>query len=223
MSESYWTPEPLFAGRTVFCLASGPSLTPEVVEKVRDRATIVVNSSCLLAPWASVLYFTDSSWYETHREIVRDWPGLVISMSRRAKMELPAKVRRIKGVGEPTYRVEAFPRIGSPEVRQGRTSGHTAVSLALALGASRIGLLGYDMRAIDGREHHHDDYSGPRDLSLYDHYCRCFSGWDAAARKMGVTILNATPGSAITEFEFADLDTLLIPEAVTRCKALSSA
>ena len=33
-----------FVGRTVFCLASGPSLTAEVCAKVRDLPTIAVNS-----------------------------------------------------------------------------------------------------------------------------------------------------------------------------------
>lgn len=201
----YWPPRPIWKDDTVFCLASGPSLTQEIADKVKGRKTIVVNSSCILAPWADVLYFTDSGWYEKHRETVRDWPGLVICMARAAKHELPDKIKRVKG----EFRLDFVPR--EPEtVRQGRSSGHTAISLAIALGAARIVLLGYDMRLVDGREHHHSEYIGPRDLGQYAReFVPAFKGWNADALKVGAEILNCTPGSAITEFPFADLDEVL--------------
>jgi hypothetical protein len=48
-----------------------------------------------------VLFFTDSGWYEPRRELVANWAGLVISMSRTAKRELPDKVKRVQGEGDP--------------------------------------------------------------------------------------------------------------------------
>lgn len=206
----FWAPEPIYKGETVFCLASGPSLTLEICEKVRGKPAIAVNSSCKLAPWAD-LYFTDSSWYEDRRAIVATWwPGRVFTMSKTAKRELPDKVLKIKGEGDPRLFSGDFPPLGSPFIRQGRTSGHTAISLTIALGASTVCLLGYDMRAVHGREHHHYEYAGTRDLSVYaTDYVPAFNGWDAAAKAMGVTILNCTPGSAITEFEFAGLEDVL--------------
>lgn len=211
-------------------MASGPSLTQEIADKVKGRRVFVVNSSCHFAPWADVLYFTDSGWYDTHKEIVRDWPGLVVSMSRQAKRELddPAlkrdkpRVLRVKGYGDPSFpprvrpadgslpKVPGFPPLGSPEIQQGRNSGNTAVSLAIAMGAARVVLLGYDCRVVNGVEHCHRDYSGPRDLSLYDNeFLRAFNGWNEAALASGVEITNCTDGSAITEFPFARLEDVL--------------
>lgn len=230
--NEYWTPEVLFRGETVFCVASGPSLTQEIADKLRGRRVIVVNSSCRLCPWADVLYFTDSGWYDgkfedgsIRRDVVKAWPGLVVSMSRLAARELNApeqpmvsgrrRILRVKGIGAPPFppRVNgkpAFPPLGSPGVQQGRNSGNTAVALAIAMGASRVVLVGYDCRVVNGREHHHDEYKGPRDLSLYDNnFLRAFDGWHAAAVASGVEIVNCTPGSAITEFPFADLDEVL--------------
>jgi hypothetical protein len=224
--NEYWPVKPIFAGRTAFCLASGPSLTREVVDQVRGRPTIVVNSSCSLAPWASVLYFTDSSWYEPRRELVEKFAGLVVSMSRTAKLELPDKVRRIQTFGDPDLQGE-FPPAGSGLVRQGRSSGHTAISLAIAMGARQVALLGYDCRVVDGREHHHDEYlvGGRRDYDTEKEdprwnnkreystiFVRGYSGWRDAAARAGATVLNATPGSAITEFDFADLADILSGE-----------
>lgn len=222
--DNYWKPEAFWLGRTVYCMASGPSMSPEIARKVRGRPTIVVNSTALIAPWADVLYFTDSGWFETHREIISNWAGLVVTMSRAAKRVLDDpevnksgkdRVLRIVTRGAPPYppllasRTPGFPPPGT-EIQQGRTSGHTAVALAIALGAKRVVLLGYDMRLVNGREHHHDDYRGPRDILLYEReYANSFAGWLEAACASGVDIVNCTPGSAIKDFRFADLDSIL--------------
>lgn len=206
----YWTPEPLFKGETVFCLASGPSLTHEIAAKLRGRRVAVVNSSAPFAPWADLLYFTDSGWYEDRRELVVNWPGLVVSMSRTAKREMPDKVKRVKGEGEPSLPIRGFPPLGSPVIWQGRSSGHTLISLMIAMGATCLPLVGYDMRLVGGREHCHSEYSGPRDLDQYAReFVPAFAGWNEAALAAGVMIINCTPGSAITEFPFADLDEVL--------------
>lgn len=206
----YWTPEPWWKGETVFVLASGPSLTQEVCDKIKGRKAIVINVSFKLAPWAPVWYFTDSYIYESFRDEVKAWPGEIITMSRTAKRELNERVKRVRGEGDPSFPSGKFPPIGHPAIRQGRNSGNTAVALAIALGAARVALVGFDCRVIGGREHHHDAYSGPRDLSLYNNeFRRAFDGWNAAAIASGVSIVNCTPGSAITEFPFADLDDVL--------------
>lgn len=211
----YWTPEPIFKGKTVFCVASGPSLTHEIADRLVGHHVLVVNSSWRFVPYADVLYFTDSSWYEQRRAIVAKFPGLVVSMSRTAKRELPDKVRRVKGEGDPAFPIASFPRPGSPVIRQGRSSGHTAVSLLVALGAARVPLIAFDMRVVSGpdgqvREHCHGEYKGPRDLGIYaSEFAPGFAGWNAAALAAGTEIVNCTPGSAVTEFPFADLDTVL--------------
>lgn len=230
--NDYWTPEPLFKGQTVFVVASGPSLTQEIAGRLKGRRVIVVNSSCTLMRWSDVhpldaplLYFTDSGWYADRRELVANWPGLVVSMARLAARELNApgvptycgrpRILRVKGIGAPPFppRVggrPGFPPLGSPGVQQGRNSGNTAVALAIAMGAARVGLVGFDCRVVAGREHFHSEYTGPRDLSLYDNEFKvAFDGWNEAAINSGVEILNLTDGSAITEFPFADLDEVL--------------
>ncbi|MEO3386012.1 hypothetical protein [Mesorhizobium sp. CAU 1741] len=220
-AHEYWVPEPLFAGETVVCVASGPSLDAETCARIRTAASagrcrsIAVNSSWRLAPFADVLYFTDSGWYLANRETVKTWPGLVVSMSPTAKRELPDVVRRVKAIGDPSFPprhggVARFPAPGSPEIQQGRNSGNTAVGLAIAMGAARVVLVGYDCRIVGGKEHFHVDeaiYQGKRDLGLYDNEFRhAFRGWHEAACNSGVEILNCTPGSAIDAFPFADLD-----------------
>lgn len=230
--NEFWTPEPLFIGETVFCCASGPSFTLEVAEKLRGRRVAVVNSSYINAPWADLIYFTDSGWFENGRDpkrcgnangtddvwprrtLIESWPGVVVTMSKSAKRVLPDKVKRVKGEGDPSLPVVSFPPFGSSVVRQGRSSGHTIISVLIATAAPRIILVGYDMRVVDGREHCHSEYIGPRDLAQYDRdFVPAFAGWNEAAKKAGVEILNATPGSALTEFPFVDLDEVLCAQS----------
>lgn len=215
----FWAPEPIFDRQTVYCLASGPSLTREVADLVKGRPTIVVNSSAGVAPWATVLFFTDCSWYEPRRQLVADWPGHVMTMCKTAKRELGEKAWLLKTCGDPDLPCE-FPAVGSGLVRQGRSSGHTAISAAIACAAPRVVLVGYDCRVVGGREHCHDEYlvngrltyaneredprwNNKREYSTV--FVRGYQGWNAAAARAGVQILNATPGSAITEFPFVDL------------------
>jgi hypothetical protein len=104
-----------------------------------------------------------------------------------------------------------FPTGQSETIRQGRSSGQTGVSLAYALGADPIYLLGFDMRTVEGREHHHDDYVGaPRDLDVYEReFIPSFKGWHEQALAAGRRIYNATPGSALKEFPFVSLDEVI--------------
>lgn len=258
MNLELWQPEfPLFAGETVFCLASGPSLTQDIADRLKGRRVVAVNSSVKLAPFADVLFFTDNGWFEygrdpkchgsdgndlwPRRKFIEEFPGQVICLSKVAKRCLPRKVKLIRCQGEPT---DNPPRhLGAWPPHQGRTSGHTAISLAISLGAARVVLLGYDMRLLPYggpytnpdtgsqeerdilaksshprhyemraryREHHHSEYSGPRDLFIYEtDFIPAFRGWHAKAREIGVEIVNCTPGSAVKEFPFLDLDEVL--------------
>jgi hypothetical protein len=206
VNDELWSPEPLFKDKTVFVLASGPSLTQESADRVRGRLSIVINSSCMIAPFADVLFFTDNSWFEPRKDIVANWPGMVVTMSRHAKRDMPDKIKRIAEQMRPD-----FPPLGSDHIRAGRTSGHRAVSLAVAMGAATIVLLGFDMRMVNGKEHHHTEYTEPRDLDQYAHdFVPAFNGWKADALKVGVEILNATPLSAVHEFSMVSLDEALL-------------
>lgn len=213
-----WTPEQIWRGRRVFVMASGPSLTEAVAARVQNfgganSATIVVNSSYMMAPWADCLFFTDNSWFEPRRAIIEAWPRLVVSVSRAAKRAMPNKVLRVQLVDrtEEGMPLRAFPPLGSPHIRFGRSSGQTAIALAIAMGAKEVVLLGFDMRVVNGMEHHHGEYFGKkRDLDIYAReFVPAFAGWNIQALRAGVKIINATPDSGLREFMSVPLDVLL--------------
>lgn len=210
----YWTPQPLWRGETCFLLGGGPSLNQATVDRLRGHRVMAINSSCLLAAGIAAafdaLFFTDNSWFEPRRRLVEAWPGLVFTLARGPKAALPDKVKRL----EIDTWTPDFPPSGAPKIRQGRSSGHTAISIAVALGAARIVLLGYDMQIVGGRSHHHAEYH-ERDPGLYAaDFVPAFAGWNAAVLRAGAEVVNATPGSALKEFPFAALDDVLAPAKV---------
>lgn len=209
----YWTPPTIWAGQEAHVVASGPSATPDVIKALRGKNVIVVNSTALSAPWAPVWFFQDTgvlyqprcvaptiSRYGTDMvEYAKEFSsrgGLVVTTSRHVKNALPI----VNLVRAP--RMPEFPKPGSADIRSGRSSGQTAVSLAVAMGATGIFLHGFDMRLVDGREHHHREYEGrQRNVTVYDvKFIPAFAGWNEQALRAGVRIVNATPGSALREF-----------------------
>lgn len=196
----YWPVPRLWTDRTAFVLAGGPSLRGFDFDRLRGREVIAVNAAGYEAPWAPVLFFGDNAWGEANQPLVGSWPGLVCTVSLRSA-ERGAAVRLVQVVDID----RGFPTRGL--VRRGRSSGHTAVALAIAMGAARVVLLGFDMRSDDeGRTHYHDRYerrTAPEQLVIFQQH---FAGWRDEAGAIGVSIVNATPGSALTEFPMVDIN-----------------
>lgn len=136
-----------FAGRTAVCIASGPSLTPEDCEAVHavGLPTIVTNTTFRLCPWADVLFGFDGRWWREYRgEIDASFKGHRLTCSA------------LKMVG-----AESLHQV--PWFRQFANSGASAISLAIAAGARRIVLLGYDCQRTGGQTHWHGDH--PKSLT----------------------------------------------------------
>lgn len=203
-------PAPNWRGRTVFCLASGPSLTREDVELVRlsGHPTVVTNTTFRLAPWADVLFGFDARWWAmkdpatglTHaQESERDFQGRRFSRSALAV----------------NYGVESLH--ASSWFRGSGNSGTCAISLAVSAGAHRIVLLGFDCCfAPDGRRHWHGDH--PRGLGN----CLSIARWplqfqrvkrEAAAARAG--IINCTRRTALDMFPLRRLEDVLQEIGVT--------
>lgn len=81
-------------------------------------------------------------------------------------------------------------------------SGACAIGLAIAGGASRIVLLGYDCQQIEGKTHWHGDH--PKALSnavSIKRWPAQFANVATAAQNKGVTVINASRATALKCFE----------------------
>jgi hypothetical protein len=217
--RQYWTVPRIWPLATVVILGGGPSLSAEQVAAVQqaraaraDVHVIAINEAYKLAPWADVLYFSDEGrFFAWNRDLpeFKAFRGLKVAIDGYRVPQTygndPAiKVLRNLGDGP-----------GLCELRDGlhtgRNSGFQAINLAVHLGASRIVLLGFDMKpAADGRTQWHRNYpyADPADV-----YARVmlphFPTLVDPLRRLGVEVINATPGSALTCFPRGELADVL--------------
>lgn len=164
-------------GKTVVCIASGPSLTAEdcaAVEKTGVPA-IAVNTSWKMARFADIIYAGDLAWWKEYGGEI-DVPADRWTCSSQAARLYGLKVHKAGG----EY-----------------NSGLRAVQLAIHLGAEKVLLLGYDASVKAGSHWHgaHLRTKNP-DETRCEKWRRQFSKLDTK----GAEVINCTPGSAIECF-----------------------
>lgn len=224
--KDFWRVPRWWPGETLAILASGPSLTQEQATLCRGRLRVIaINDSYLLAPWADLHYFCDAKWYEWHRkcespaqaEVGRDRAMALFHgfQGVRVTIEPTAAMRKY----EPALKIlrnDSSPRDGKPRpeglcreadgIRTGRNSGFQAVNLAVHTGVSRILLLGYDMRVVDGKTHWFGEHPQPTGAGIYEStFLPAFDSLIAPLTALGVEVLNCTPQSALKAFAHRSL------------------
>ena len=172
------------------CIASGPSLLEEDVNKVKNLNTIVVNTSFRLAPWAKILFAGDFGWWNLYRNEVKEkfigecWTG-------------NKKASKIFGLN---YIKQKHGNSLSREngvINFGGNSGYAAIEFAYQLGAKRIILLGYDMQRTNGMSHWHGDHYRLSNDNAFPRWIKRIESVAKELDKIGVEVLNATRQTAL--------------------------
>lgn len=177
-------------------MASGPSLTQDDVDFVRDKARVVViNTTYQMAPWADCLYACDARWWKWF-DGAKDFTGLKYALDPPAQA---FGVSVLKNTG--TTGLETQPN----GLRNGRNSGYQAMNLAVHFGAQKIVLLGYDMkRGTDGRVHWHGDHRQAPNVP-FALFVPAFETLVKPLRELGISVVNCSRSSALTCFPKAPL------------------
>jgi hypothetical protein len=192
-----------FGGQPALVFAPGPSL-PKLwsVDRELPCPAIAIGDAWRLARKADVLYHSDALWWRHHR-LVPDFAGMKIGTH---------ECRYVKGLLclEMTGVAGFDPRLGM--LRYGLNSGHAAIHLAAQLGASPIVLVGFDQRMVGGRNHwfgeHPREIRGHRDGSPYQRWIGYFAELAVELQRRGISVLNATPNSALDCFPEVRLEDL---------------
>ena len=209
MPEAWWVP-PLWRGETVFCVASGPSSVSLDLRRLGGRRVIAINDNYRRCPGADLLYFCDWKWWTWHRDrpAFRAFGGIKATLDQRVAATDPG-VRWLRNGDEGAAGTAG--RMGlcleRDRLRTGRNSGYQAVNLAVHLGAARIVLVGYDMKAGPlGEEHwfgRHRDREGrpvPTAPATIARWAAAFATLVPPLEALGVEVVNAGPDSAIDCF-----------------------
>jgi hypothetical protein len=189
---------PDWTGETVVIVASGPSAANEPLAIGRDKVRfLAVKDGWRLCPWADALYGCDHHWWEAHRGLI-DWPALRICYDPRTVEKwrgldwLKADIKR----GHENF---LFHHVG--EVGWGGNSGFHAMNLALQFGASRLVLVGFDMRVDHGRH-----FFGAHKYSNAPSEANCRKWVEVIDRQApaiaarGARVVNCSPLSALTAY-----------------------
>lgn len=206
----------IWPGSTIAIIGGGPSIKEidtELLFSGKCR-TIGVNHGFRIGP-VDVLWFGDHSWYEINQASVNNFAGLKLTCDTRLpEMPWPHHIKRIRRcqIGSKPER-EGLHGIESQRpdyVRWNNNSGGSAINVAYHLGASRILLLGFDMRRVGAEAHFHDFYPKRKESNdPYKRHLDCFPQIAIDAHDLGLEIINCTPDSAITQFPFMTLNEAL--------------
>lgn len=170
-----------------YVVGGGPSLAGFDFERLRERRCIAVNASYLDLPWAEALVFSDQRFIDWNikRPEWSQFKGKKVTTWRRPP--------------EGAVRLDGDP-YGSglshnPRVLAGLSSGTKALNYAYHLGATRIFMLGFDMRP---NGNYHDRHQMKNRQGMYTEFLADATRMVTLLIKARVEIVNACPDSALT-------------------------
>lgn len=209
---------PIWSDRGCIVAAPGPSLTPDVVKRVRFARwldgwrLIVVQDAYKALPYADILYGCNPSWWRVHQHCKgfdgEKWSSHEAATAQAGnvndKTDVAQKfgVKLIRGKDGPGFSFD-------PEViHYGSNSGFQALNIALLFGSPKIVLVGFDMRCVGGKSHFFGDHPKELHQNSDEHYRAYVKHFERAAKRLParISILNATPNSALNCFPMVDLE-----------------
>jgi len=187
--------------RSIFVIASGPSLTQADCDAVARFETLAVSDAYRLIE-ADYHYACDQAWWNVHLHNVkaerrftqyggddeRQWA------QERGLEAVPSR----EGLG-----------LGLDHIRTNGNSGAQAINLAYLLGARIIYLLGFDMQWTEGKSHFFGDHpAGLRNKNPSVHIPKFTQlAYDLASQ--GIEVINCTRTTALFQFRRASLEDVL--------------
>ncbi len=213
--------------KTCFLLGGGPSLKNFDFGPLENKLTIGINKSFIKFP-TTINYAMDDRFYKmvtgakkgyAHNpkweEIQKQWSayrGIKLFLYHNVKCKFDENVYSVKKLAN--FRISFDLNIG---IWGGNNSGFGALMLAIGLGATRIGLLGYDLK-IQGKKsnpitHWHDGYAFDTSKQSFqrklDKFKTCFDDFAKVIAKQGVKVVNLNLDSALECFSKEGIETFL--------------
>lgn len=176
------------------CIASGPSLTPEQVDFVRERGWNIAtcNMGYTILPDAKIFHAMDEIWWRKYGVEAMNclpldcehWSGSIDHAKR-------FKANYLSWDGEIGYSIQ------HGHCHGGKLTGMQLINIVGWHNPSAVILLGYDGQHKDGEAHWHPDYpKGMRNAEQIEHG----RDWDIFGKACPFPVYNCTPDSAIKAF-----------------------
>lgn len=189
---------PVWRGEKVLVVAGGPSVRPEIVAQCREGWRIIaVNNSYKLVPWADLLYFADARWWGWHGQSVQDFAGEIVTLKNH-----PVVASSKHHVHSLLVGAGSGLSLVPDTLHTGGNSTYQAINFAVLAGAKLIVTMGLDMQNMGGKSHWHGGHPCrvTPDRTLAQVMAPRFKTMLPTLERLGVKVLNASPGSLCTAF-----------------------
>ncbi len=148
--DNYTYIDPIFLGDTIYIVGGGSSLKDFDFHQLRNKTIIAINKAFLHIPFAQVLYWSDTRFFEWHEKEIEQFKGIKITCRPQPKRN---DIINLLNTGKNGLETMSY------GIRDGGNSGYAAINLAYHLGAKTIILLGFDMYTNGKETHWHDGYN----------------------------------------------------------------
>lgn len=189
----------MWPGQTVVIIGGGASLSLAQIRTIAMKRlagrcrVIAVNDAVYPAWWADWLHGCDTKWWQWHIQEVQRFGGIKTTCCDDVPNGWVDGFLRQTGL-------EGFDPDPSC-IRTGGNSVYQAMHIAVHAGAARIVLLGVDMHGPHWFGDHPDKITPNFSVDLAPH----FETLKPAMVERGVSVVNASPGSALAAFPLVDL------------------
>lgn len=207
-------------GKTCFLLGGGPSLKGFDFNLIKNFPTIGVNKSFITYS-TDILYAMDNCFYDMvtsesnqRKKLYQQWlafRGIKVFLRHSKKIGFAGDIYVVTNLRS---KVLSFNL--SHGIYGGNNSGFGALMLAIGLGCTRIGLLGYDLKIKkEGPKvitHWHGGYSRGNVNTFQgklDKFRKCFEEFAPTFAKQKIDVVNLNLDSALKCFPKEDVKTFL--------------
>lgn len=218
-------PTGAWKGKTCYLIGGGPSLEKFNFNLIRNQLSIGINKSFIQFP-TTVCYAMDIRFYdlvsfpqngidkELHQQWL-DYKGIKVFLRHSVKSKFDNTVYYV-----PSMNINILSLDLRKGIWSGNNSGFGALMLACALGAKRIGLLGYDLKIQERgrkkfkiiRTHWHGGYDNEKKNEFQEKlnkFKTCFDDFAGVIAEQGIEVVNLNLNSALECFPKDSLDNFL--------------
>jgi hypothetical protein len=189
----FYIPQPIWNGEDVFIIGGGPSLKNFDWNLLEGLNTIGCNDAYLLgSDVCKVCLFSDLKWFMNHRQDLEKYDGLVYGPSSDTH-SLPNKPMWLNVIKRYAKGIQ-----GDGIGWNGNT-GVAAINLAILLGATRVFLLGFDMKRTREDSNWHLNNIDKNPPEVYQKFIEWFKYFyeDWKSKYSHIEIINVTDSSEL--------------------------
>ena len=200
MSKADYKILPVWAGGVAYIIGGGPSVNNINFDLLKDKKIIGCNNAFELDVAVDVCWSGDMRWLLRNKEKLRHFGGLKLTCVQA--QQIPPGIHQLQR-GK-LNGIEKDPR----KISWNHNTGASAINVAYHFGAKKIVLLGFDMQHIEGKNNWHDSHAptwSPAPDVYEKRFLPKFNQIKIDADALGLDIVNATPGSALTLFPIVEL------------------